>query len=360
MFYLLLLKMNRQFGIESNMLNWFSSYLHGRKQRVILNGKHSDWYNVTSGVPQGSILGPTLFLMYINDIFDCVYYSELLLFADDCKIYRKITCPEDCDLLQDDLNRIFEWCNKCQMKLHPDKCFFMNFTMKKSRDIVSSYSIGNSVLERVFNMKDLGVHFTPNLNFNYHISKITSKSMQMLGFMKRVTKDFKEIKTLHVLYNSLVRSRLEFCSQIWNPTARTHVNKLERIQKKYLKHVCFKSNIMYDQFSYDELCEKFNLKSLQARRSISDLVFMKKILSNDINCPYLVGEVGYRVPQAASRRSQRRPSHDKPTFFVDSRLNVRRDSFIPRTLALSNHLSLYDEFLTSNTDFKTFISSYFF
>ena len=117
---------------------------------------------------------------------------------------------------------------------------------------------------------------------------------------------------------------------------------------------------MYDQFSYDELCEKFNLKSLQSRRLISDLVFLKKILSNDINCSYLVGEVVYRAPQAASRRPQRRSLHDKPTFFVDSRLNVRRDSFVPRTLALSNHLSLYNEFLTSNTDFKTFISSYFF
>ena len=102
------------------------------------------------------------------------------------------------------------------MKLHPDKCFFMNFTLKKSRDVVHDYSIGPILLKRIYVMKDLGVYFKPNLNFNYHISKITSKSMQMLGFIKRVTRDFKDVKTLHTLYNSLVKSRLEFYSFIWS------------------------------------------------------------------------------------------------------------------------------------------------
>ena len=348
---LLLLKINRQFGIHFNMFNWFSSYLHGRMQRVVLNGNQSDWYSVTSGVPQGSILGPTLFLMYMNDIFDCLQYSELLLFADDCKIFRKITCKNDCLLLQDDINRIFAWCTKWQMKLHPDKCFFMNFTLKKSRDVVHDYSIGPILLKRIYVMKDLGVYFKPNLNFNYHISKITSKSMQMLGFIKRVTRDFKDVKTLHALYNSLVRSRLEFCSQIWNPSARVHSNKLERVQKKYVKYVCYKSNIIYDHFSYEELCLHFNLKTLQSRRYITDLRFLQKILSNNINCPYLVSEVGLRVPHRVLR--------DKPTFSVQSRLNVREDNFFPRTLALSNRLNLYDDLVMRKpNDFKTVVSSF--
>ena len=94
---LLLLKISRKFGIEGNALNWFNSYLNARQQRVVINGSQSNWYTATSGVPQGSIIGPTLFIMYINDIVDCVHYSEILLFADDCKIYKDISSVIDCD-----------------------------------------------------------------------------------------------------------------------------------------------------------------------------------------------------------------------------------------------------------------------
>ena len=122
--------MNAKFGIDSNMLLWFQSYLNNRFQRVIINGIQSEWYSVSSGVPQGSIIGPTLFLMYINDICDCIKYSKILSFADDCKIYKEIRSRCDCLLLQDDLNRINEWCNIWQMKMHPDKCFYMKFTLE--------------------------------------------------------------------------------------------------------------------------------------------------------------------------------------------------------------------------------------
>ena len=88
---LLLLKMNRQFGIEGNVLKWFNSYLNNRQQRVVINGSHSDWYTATSGVPQGSIIGPTLFIMYINDIVECVRSSEILLFADDYTIFKDVS-----------------------------------------------------------------------------------------------------------------------------------------------------------------------------------------------------------------------------------------------------------------------------
>ena len=120
------------------------------------------------------------------------------------------------------------------MKLHPDKCFYMNFSLKRTHDVTNTYIIGANTLQRIFEMKDLGIYFTPNLNFNLHISKITSKSLQMLGFMKRVSHDFTDVKTLHILYNSLVRSRLEYCSQIWNPSAAASITKLERVQKSIL------------------------------------------------------------------------------------------------------------------------------
>ena len=119
-----------------------------------------------------------------------------------------------------------------------------------------------------------------------------------------------------------------------------------------MKYVCYKSNIIYDHFSYEELCLHFNPKTLQSRRSITDLRFLQKILSNNINCPYLVSEVGLRVPHRVLR--------DKPTVSVQSRLNVREDNFFPRTLALSNRLNLYDDLvMRTPNDFKTVVSSLF-
>ena len=231
---LLLMKINRKFGTEGDALRWFQSYLCNRQQRVVINGSHSEWYKAVSGVPQGSIIGPTLFIMYINDIVDCVHNSQILLFANDCKIYKDVSSIIDCTLLQHDLNRINVWCKEWHMKLHPDKCFYMNLSLKRTHDVTNTYIIGDNTLQRIFEMKDLGIYFTPNLNFNLHISKITSKSLQMLGFMKRVSHDFTDVKTLHILYNSLVRSRLEYCSQIWNPSAAASITKLERVQKSIL------------------------------------------------------------------------------------------------------------------------------
>ena len=350
---LLLLKLNRKFGIESNVFRWFESYLYGRFQRVVNNGVHSDWYSVTSGVPQGSKLGPTLFLMYINDIFMCVRHSQLLLFADDCKIFKEIVDNNDCELLQQDLNRIYDWCKKWQMKLHPEKCFFMNFSLKRSNDIVNEYSIGDTNLSHVFEMKDLGVYFTPNLNFNLHIKKITSKSLQMLGFIKRVTRHFTDPKTFHVLYNALVRCRLEFCSQIWNPSSVVSIKRLERVQKQYLKYVSFKSRVVYcDQINYEELCGRFNLKTLQSRRNIADLLFLNKLLCNVVHSPYLIGEVCLRIP--------RRILRDKTTFYVRSRIQLRKDSFMPRVLTLANKLKLYDDLVMRQPlEFKRVVTDLF-
>lgn len=339
---LLLLKLNRKFGVHDHMYSWFSSYLDNRHQRVVLNGQFSDWYSVTSGVPQGSKIGPTLFIMYINDIFECIHHSEILLFADDCKIFKEINTDIDCQQLQDDFNRLIEWCKIWKMKLHPDKCVFMNFTMKRSNDVMFDYSLGESSLNRVYEMKDLGVYFTPNLNFSLHVNKIVSKSFQMLGFVKRITKDFSDTNTLMMLYNSYIRSRLEYCSQIWNPSSTAKINKLERVQKKFLKHLSYKRRVMYKQLSYEELCCNFNVKSLQSRRNIADLSFLNKVVTNSINSPYLVSQIFLHVPNYYQTFTRTTRSI-APAFYVNNRINVRKDSFMPRVLNLANRLDLYDD-----------------
>ena len=137
--HLLLHKLSKQFGVEGVLFNWFKSYLDGRKQRVIINGVTSDWYNVTSGVPQGSILGPTLFLLYVNDISKCIRNSELLLFADDAKLFKEIRSHNDCLFLQKDVDAFSLWCNTWCMQLSIEKCFHMNFSLKRSRNVSFDY-----------------------------------------------------------------------------------------------------------------------------------------------------------------------------------------------------------------------------
>ena len=194
---LLLLKMERQFGISNNLLKWFHSYLTDRYQRVVLKGCTTDWVKVTSGVPQGSILGPTLFLMYINDLPDTLRNAKCLLFADDAKIFKEVQCVQDCRLLQFDINSMLRWCSNWRITLNVKKCFFINFSLLKSRNIDYVYRINDKIIKRVTSIKDLGVTFTHNLNFSVHISNVTKKSFQMFGFIKRV---LKPINDPHVFF----------------------------------------------------------------------------------------------------------------------------------------------------------------
>ena len=145
---LLLTKMERQFGISSNLLSWFKSYLTNRYQRVVLNGYTTDWVSVTSGVPQGSILGPTLFLMYINDLPDVLSHSKCLLFADDAKIFKNIQSVDDCHLLQNDIMGLTQWCCTWRISLNLDKCYFVNFSLLKARNIDWVYTIQNEIVKK--------------------------------------------------------------------------------------------------------------------------------------------------------------------------------------------------------------------
>ena len=348
---LLLHKLHKQFGVEGNMLRWFESYLSGRMQRVVINGACSNWYSVTSGVPQGSIIGPTLFLTYINDISHCVKYSEFLLFADDTKIFKEVKCYNDCILLQNDIDNIFNWCQTWHMQLNVDKCFFMNFTLKRANNIIHNYSIGNTALAQCFEMKDLGVYFSPNLNFSVHINNICRKSFQMIGFIKRVTHDFTNQSTLFTLYNSYIRSKLEYCSQIWSPSSTVHINKIERVQKSFLRYACYKKKIMYDNYDYTTLCSMFNLQTLQCRRNVADLCFFNKVLTNNINCNYIVGEIPYYVPTRILRF--------KPTFNIHFRLQCRKTSYLLRVMEMVNRLDIYDTIISNDpVIFKRFIKDF--
>ena len=327
---LLLLKLERRFGIQNNMLAWFKSYLRDRHQRVVINGLASEWIDVTSGVPQGSILGPIMFLAFVDDLPEECQHSECKLFADDGKIYRAISCILDCILLQADLDRIYQWCCTWKMSLNISKCSYICFSNKIKHSISYNYCFNNVIIERVFHIKDLGVYFSSNLNFQYHVDHVVSKANKMLGFIRRTTKDINNVTVLKSLFRSLVLSKLEYCSSIWSPSQLFLSLKIERVQKRAIKWLAFKSSTPYRDVSYIDLCERFQLSTLDVRRKQLDLRNFNKILCSHINCPYLLSKVNFYIP----RRCVRSPF----TFYSPARIKVRRDSFLPRTHALINSL----------------------
>ncbi|CAG9103056.1 unnamed protein product [Plutella xylostella] len=152
--YLLLQKLHI-IGVRGHLLDWFRSYLNNRKQAVVLNGFTSSWRSIPSGVPQGSLLGPLLFIIFINDIDTCFINSNYLLFADDMKIFRKVDNSLDEALLQDDLQRLDQYCTNNSLDLNVDKCYFIVFTRKR-KPFMCSFKIKNQPLNQVYSTKDLG------------------------------------------------------------------------------------------------------------------------------------------------------------------------------------------------------------
>jgi hypothetical protein len=147
----------KSYGIQGKLLGWFQQYLSGRQQRVVLEGVTSDWLPVTSGVPQGSILGPLLFLLYINDMSSVIQSSTLALFTDDAKRFKSISCQEDVNELQADMDRLVTWSDTWKMKFNSSKCKVMSVTRRDNR-IFYNYSMNNSILDHVGGVfKDLGV-----------------------------------------------------------------------------------------------------------------------------------------------------------------------------------------------------------
>ena len=198
-------------GIRGHLLTWISSFLSGRRQRVVLRNGISDWIPVTSGVPQGSILGPLLFLVFVSDLPN-IALSMAKLFADDTKLYRQIMNIMDCDILQDDLNEFSAWSKIWLIKFNAIKCIVLRIR----EAIKYIYTLDGVNLESVDCQKDLGVTISKSLKPATHIDIITKKAYQKIGMIKRCFTNFTERKVT-TLYQAIIRPALEYASPVWNP-----------------------------------------------------------------------------------------------------------------------------------------------
>ena len=179
----LLYKM-KYFGISEQIINWVKSFLSNRTQTVLLENMTSSKIPVTSGVPQGTVLGPILFLTYINDLPEYIKHSRIRLFADDSMIYRQIKSQSDCLKLQEDLEAAIRWKHDWLMSFHPDKCNIMNITSKRN-PIHFYYNMHGHIIESVQHAKCLGVTISTDLKWNTHIQQTAAKANKSLCFIRR-------------------------------------------------------------------------------------------------------------------------------------------------------------------------------
>lgn len=267
-------------GISGKLLQWLESYITGRKQVVRVGNSLSEPIAVKSSVAQGSHLGPLLFLIFINDvrdIFEDVLHCE---YADDLKFYKSITQLEDCQKLQEKIERLLDFCKTHQMKLNVSKCKVVSFTKNTNRFIEFHYSINNQQLQRESVMRDLGVFYDNKLSFNNHIEIIHNSAIKTLGFVMRTCQDFKDPKTLIMLYNSLVRSKLEYATVIWDPHYDSQIKKIERVQRKFVKQLFYRRMIQDapEEWDYIKCCDLLTIETLEKRRIINGLSFAIKSL----------------------------------------------------------------------------------
>uniref|UniRef100_K7F105 Reverse transcriptase domain-containing protein n=1 Tax=Pelodiscus sinensis TaxID=13735 RepID=K7F105_PELSI len=229
-------------GIRGKVLSWIENWLKDRKQRVGINGKFSDWRGVTSGVPQGSVLGPILFNLFINDLEKGVS-SEVVKFADDTKLFRIVKTEADCEGLQEDLTKLSEWATKWQMKFNVDKCKVMHIGKNNPN---YTYSMMGANLAMTNQERDLGVIVDSSLKTSTQRAAAVKKANRMLGIIRKGIEN-KTQKILLPLYKTMVRPHLEYCVQMWSPHLKKDILALERVQKRATKMIRGLERVPYEE-----------------------------------------------------------------------------------------------------------------
>jgi hypothetical protein len=272
------------FGVNGILLKWFTDYLTDRKQRVVLDGKSSGWLPVTSGVPQGSILGPLLFLLYINDLPENLHDSTICgIFADDTKIARRIRTHNDNIQLQHDIDSLSNWGDKWGLCFNAIKCKHLNVSQNPV-PTNHPYTLNDQKLETVADIVDLGVTVSNDLKWSKHIQQLCKKAEGRLWLVIRTIGFYSPVIAKKTAYIAMIRSILEYCSPVWNPRYKNLQKTLEDIQRKATNFIL--NNPRYDHpdhINYKNRLLILNLLPTSYRREIHDVILLLKSLNGPTN-----------------------------------------------------------------------------
>lgn len=268
-----LLQKLEAYGIRGELLTWLRNFLDQRKQRVMINGNYSKWTDVISGIPQGSILGPILFIVFINDL-PGVVGSVCQLFADDCKMYKNITAEADQRELQEDIMRLCQWSKDWLLNFNIQKCKVVSYgnirfeyEYKMTDDRNNQHILVSEESER-----DLGILFKQNLKFEEHIDNTVNKVNRIMGLIKRKF-TYMDKSLFLTLYKSLVRSHLDYGNLIFYPTTKKYKQILENAQRRATRVIPELHGL-----SYRERLIELNLPTLDYRRKRFDIIQVFKII----------------------------------------------------------------------------------
>lgn len=237
-------------------------WLTERKQRVVINGSFSSWAQVLSGVPQGSVLGPCLFLIFVNDLGEIVV-CLLLCFADDTKLIGPVGTGEETGLIQRDIDSLFSWTRENGMEFNENKCAVVHMGRRNEQ---VNYKMGGNNLSSSESEKDLGVLVQGNLKFDQHIRKVAQTCH---GIISQVNRSFKikDVGVMMSIYSTYVLPHLDFASPVWNPANKQDIDILERVQRRFTRLIPELQGM-----SYEERLTLLELPSLEERRTMTDLV----------------------------------------------------------------------------------------
>ena len=252
---------------------WITNFLNNRKQRVVVDGSFSNYADVESGVPQGTVLGPLLFLLRINDLPSCVN-SKDRLFADDCLLYREIKNNQDQIDMQRDLDALMDWGSTWGMKFNAKKCNIMRVSRSR-KPLQHFYSIGNEILQEVSDAKYLGIQIDNKLDWNKHISTVAVRGQSKLAFLNRNLKGCPK-KLRDTAYISPIRPALEYSCSVWHPHKKSNKDKIEKVQRRAAPFV---SNNFRRKASVSEMLHDLGWQSLDGRRQDQRLVLFYKIIN---------------------------------------------------------------------------------
>ena len=316
----MLRKKLKAYGIGGKIYAWIDSFLSERHQQVVVEGTSSYTTAVISGVPQGTVLGPILFLIYINDLNTCVKDSILRNFADDSRISMAIGTSSDCRKLQEDLNRAVLWSTNNNMKLHEGKFELVTYRASPPSLLEElpfsicefTYTTSNgTMLYPKSLVRDLGIMMSDDLSWTQHINHITNKARQMASWTLSVFRD-RSKTTMLTLYKCMVRSVLEYCCPLWDPSKKQDINTLESVQRTYTAKIDAVKHL-----NYWERLKSLKLQSLQRRRERSIIITVWKILQgispNDLNLDFYYNNrtgIKCKVPKIILPNSKHQTLYD--------------------------------------------------
>ena len=332
----------RAAGISGKQLKWFVSYLRNKKQRVVLPGAESTWNYIHAGVPQGSILGPLLFLLYINDIVT-VIGSNIRLFADDTSLFIIVENPNvAAEIINSDLLKVSKWANIWLVKFNPNKNEVMLISRKTNRQNHPPVFMQNQQIQEVEFHKHLGVYLSSDCSWHQHIDYIKQKAWTRLNIMRKLKFDL-DRKSLETIYISFIRPILEYADVIWDNCSQQEKQQLEKIQTEAARTVTGSTKLVSIQKLYAEVC----WERLETRRWKHKLVLFHKMYYN-VTPQYLSSLVPTLV-QNVSHYNLRNADNLQT---VPSRTTQYSNSFLPSVVRDWNSLPCADRDVDSTISFK--------